>query len=127
MQLTILNERHIRLDADGHEELAIDSEAFGPLQMLATSLALCTAAVLHEYAVTAQLTLEPFSIEVRWAYGGRPRRIEHFDVQLLLPPHVSPGRHAALLRATEYCTVHATLAHSTTIETTLEVEGAQQA
>lgn len=127
MQLTILDEQHIRLDVDGEEELAIDGGAFGPLQMLATSLVLCTAAVLHEYAVTAQLTLEPFSIEVRWRYGGRPRRVEQFDVQLLLPPHVSPGRHAALLRAADYCTVHATLSHSTTIKTTLEVEGAQQA
>ncbi len=127
MQLTIIDETYIRLDVDGQDDLAINGSPFGPLQMLATSLAMCTAAVLHDYAVTAQLVAEPFAIEVRWSYAGRPRRVDQFDMRLLLGPHIPPSRHAALLRASGYCTVHATLTRSATIQTTLEVEGAQQA
>ena len=47
MQLVILDQQHIRLDtADGGDELTIPGGPFGPLQMLAASLALCTLSVV---------------------------------------------------------------------------------
>jgi uncharacterized OsmC-like protein len=127
MLLAIIDETYIRLELDGEDGLEIDGESFGALQMLATSLALCTAAVLDDYATTAQFVVEPFAVEVRWRYAERPPRVEHFDLRMLLGPHVPLSRHAALLRAAEHCTVHQTLTHSTTVDATLEVEGAEQA
>lgn len=126
MLLTIINDTHIRLDIDGQDELEIDGGALGPLQMLACSLALCTAATLHEYATTAQFRVEPFALDVRWRVAERPSRIERFDLQVLAGPHVPPDRQAALLRAAEQCTVHTTLSRGAQVVTGLEVEGAQQ-
>lgn len=127
MQLTIVNDTQIRLDVDGHDALIINGETLGALPMLAGSLAQCTAAVLREYAMTAQFVLQPFTIEVRWQVADRPRRVHHFAVRLVVGPHVPPSRHAALLRAAEHCTVHNTLMRGATINSTLEVNGAQQA
>jgi len=127
MQLSIINDTQIRLDVDGHHALKIGGEALGALSMLASSLAMCTAAVLREYATTAQFVIEPFAIEVRWQVAERPRRVQQFAVQLRVPPHVPPSRHDALLRAAEHCTVHNTLTHGATINSMVEVAGAQQA
>jgi uncharacterized OsmC-like protein len=127
MLLKIFDDTHLRLELNGEDELEIGGAPFGALQMLATSLALCTGAVLHDYATAAQLVLEPFALEVRWRYAEHPRRVEHFDVEVLLGPHVPPSRHAALLRAAEHCPVHRTLTRGAKINTMLEVEGAQQA
>jgi uncharacterized OsmC-like protein len=127
MQLTIINDTQIRLDVDEHEALIINGGTLGALPMLAGSLAQCTAAVLHEYATTAQFVLEPFAIEVRWHVAEQPRRVQHFAVRLMIGPHVPWSRHAALLRAAEHCTVHNTLVRGAMINSTLEVNGAQQA
>jgi len=127
MQLTIVNNKEIRLDVDGQDALAVRGETLGALPMLAASLAVCTTAVLREYATTAQFTLEPFAIVVRWCMADRSRRVERFDLRLVLPPHVPPSRHDALVRAAEQCPVHQTLAHGITIDSAWEVHGAQQA
>ncbi len=127
MQLSIINDTQIRLDVDGDQALTIGGEALGALGMLASSLAMCTAAVLHEYATTAQFVLEPFTIEVRWQVAERPRRVQHFTMQVRVPPHVPWSRHTALLRAAEHCTVHNTLVGGATINSMVEVSNAQQA
>lgn len=126
MQLSIIDEAHIQLRVDGQNTLVL-AEPPGALHLLGASLALCTAAVLHEYATTAQFALEPCTIEVRWQLAEQPRRVEHFMLRLLVEPHVPPSRHAALLRAAEHCTVHQTLTRGTMINAMLEVCNAQQA
>ncbi len=128
MLLQIIAEDHIRLQFDhGAEGLAIDGAPFGAVQMLAASLALCTASVLHDYATTAQFHLHGLAIVVRWRYAERPYRVSDYQMTLMIDPHVPPSRHRALLRAAEQCTVHNTLTHGARVETTLEVQGAQQA
>ena len=121
MQLVMLDETHIRLDtAAGGEGLSIEGDDFGPLPMLATSLALCTASVIYAYAETAQLDVDGFAVEVRWDYAENPYRVGRFDLTLHLPESVPAARHRAILRAADTCTVHQTLTHSPTIETVVQ-------
>lgn len=127
MQLHIVNEAQVRLELDDEDGLAIHGEPFGALQMLATSLALCTASVLQDYATTAQIHLHHLAIDVRWDYAEHPYRVGQMQMALAIGPEVPTRRHQALLRAAEHCTVHQTLTHTTPVHTTLEVIGAQQA
>ena len=128
MQLVMLDETHIRLDtAAGGEGLSIEGDDFGPLPMLATSLALCTASVIYAYAETAQLAVDGFAIEVRWDYADDPYRVGHFDLTLHLPESVPASRHRAILRAADTCTVHQTLTHSPTIDTVVQTFAPEQA
>ena len=127
MLLRIVAEDHVRLELDDSDGLNVDGPHFGPLQMLAASLALCTFSVLQDYATTAHLHLHDLAVDVRWDYVEHPYRVGEIKMSLEVGPDVPPSRHRALLRAAEQCTVHNTLTHSTRVETTLEVQGAQQA
>lgn len=127
MLLHIIADDHILLEMDDADEFEVHGSPFGSLQMLATSLALCTASVLQDYSTTAQFHLHGLAIDVRWRYADHPRRAADYQMTLLIDPHVPPSRHRALLRAAEQCTVHNTLTHGARVETTLEVVGAEQA
>ncbi len=128
MQLHIIDEQHVRLDLDDEDGLAVHGSPFGPLQMLAASLALCTASVIQDYATTAQFHLHQLAIDVLWDYADHPYRVGQMQMKLEIGPDVPPSRHNALLRAAEHhCTVHNTLTQATQIHTTLEVAGGEQA
>ncbi len=121
MQISKLGDNHFRLDtAAGGEGLAVEADDFGPLPMLATSLALCTASVINSYADVAGLEVHGFAIEVRWEFADDPHRIGRFDLTLQLPASVPAARHRAILRAADTCTVHQTLTHSPIIETDIQ-------
>ena len=127
MQLQIIDEAHVRLIFDDEENLAVAGEPFGALQMLAASLALCTASVLEDYATTARFHLHSLAIDVAWSYADQPYRVGDMRMTLQIGSDVPASRHKALLRAAEHCTVHSTLKHGATVETTLEVVDAEQA
>lgn len=110
----MINPQSIYLTTDGGG-LNVTGDEFGPLQMLATSLALCTASVVHAYGETAQLSLDGFAVAVAWEYADGPHRVGSFALTLHLPATVPEGRHRAILRAAETCTVHNTLLHSPAI------------
>lgn len=120
MQLTILDEQRVRLAADG-DGLNVVGDHFGPLQMLATSLALCTASVVHAYAETAQLDLNGLAVEVAWEFSDDPHRVGAYDLTLHVPATIPPARHRALIRAADTCTVHNTLQHSPQMTTQVAV------
>jgi uncharacterized OsmC-like protein len=127
MLLHILSEAHIRLEMEGEHGLEVVGEHLGPVQMLAASLALCTASVMHDYAATAHFHLHQFAIEVTWEYAEHPYRVGNMTMRLHVGADVPPSRQKALLRAAEQCTVHNTLTHGTHIDMTLEVPGVEQA
>lgn len=127
MQLEIVDAAHVRLALDGQDGLDVAGAPFGPLQMLATSLALCTAVTVQDYAQTAQFRLLPCVVDVRWSYADHPYRVEQMQMRLEVSPHVPPSRQQALLRAAEHCTVHNSLQRGVRVTTTLEVPGVQQA
>lgn len=88
-----------------------EGEGFGPLQMFAASLALCTASVLHVYAhEVADVGVEDLALRVTWRYGERPRRIERIEMTIRWPS-LPESRRVPVQRAAATCTVHATLEH----------------
>jgi putative redox protein len=124
MDVMILAEEHIRLETTAPDAgLAIHGEPFGPLQMLATSLALCTASTIQSYADTAKLDVAGFSVEIRWQYADAPYRVGGYEMTLHLPDHLPVARQRAIARAADTCTVHQTLHHSTQVATTIQTFG----
>ncbi|MCZ7685820.1 MAG: OsmC family protein [Sandaracinaceae bacterium] len=110
-----------RLDEPG---LAIRGDAggegFGPLQMLAASLALCTASVLHVYGhEVAKTGIGDLSIDVEWSYGERPNRVDRFAMTIRWPS-LPEERRAAAERAAASCTVHRTFEHPPEVITRVE-------
>ncbi len=121
MLLTVVTPEQILLETGNYNEgLAVQGDEFGPVQMLAASLALCTASVIQSYGETAQLDLEGLAIEVQWDFAEDPRRVGNYRVVLHLPASVPENRHRAIVRAADTCTVHQTLSHSPTLETTIQ-------
>lgn len=120
MLLTIIDEEHIQLQMGGEDGLNVEGEPFGPLPMLALSLALCSASVIQSYAETAGLDMEGLTIDLRWEYVNDPYRVGRYDMTLHIPATVPATRHRAIIRAADTCTVHATLMHPPAIETTVQ-------
>lgn len=107
------------IDAGDHLHVEGDAggEGFGPLQMLAASLALCTASVLSAYAENvARVGTTKLSVRVRWSYDDS--RVARMQMAITWPElpeeRVVPAR-----RAAASCTVHRTLEHPPEIETTV--------
>ncbi len=121
MNLVILAEEHIRLETDNPDDgLNIDGEPFGPVQMLATSLALCTASAIQSYAQTAKLDISGLAIELHWEYADSPYRVSTYAMTLHLPDHLPEPRRRAFVRAADTCTVHQTLHHGAHVATTVQ-------
>ena len=110
---------------EGHLHISIDSEdehaGFGPLHMLAASLATCTASVLESYAETSRQEIEGTRIELTWDYVDNPYRVGEYVMHIHWPSSLPEGRQRALLRVAEQCTVHATLSHPPTITTAVVI------
>jgi uncharacterized OsmC-like protein len=100
---------HVHGDAEG--------EGFGPLQMLAASLVLCTASVLESYARgVLQSDARDISVRVRWEYADKPYRVGRMDVTVRWPG-LAEDRIEAAQRAVQSCTVHRTLEHPPALAT----------
>ncbi|GAA5530129.1 OsmC family protein [Herpetosiphon gulosus] len=98
-------------------DLIFDGQSFSypadlnPVQLQAAALVGCTAAVMERYAQTAELDLKGTTLVIRWSFGSEPRRIDRYEIEVTLPATISQTRQAAVLRAAQHCTVHATLEH----------------
>lgn len=97
-----------------------DGEGFGPLQMFAASMALCTASVMHAYAHNVlSVGVERLAIRVRWSYGQNPNRVDRMEMTILWPD-VPDDRLEAARRAAATCTIHRTLEHPPEVVTNIE-------
>src|SRR4051812_32256229 len=98
-------------ESSSHVHAPDAGEGFGPLQMFATSLALCSASVLDQYARGPLATsTDALRLRVRWTYGDRPHRVASLEVEVIWPGLAD--RHLpAVRRAVESCTIHRTLEH----------------
>lgn len=91
-------------------------EEFSPFHMIGAALASCTFAVLYSWANHSNLQIDDLSIRVEWSFAEEPHRMS--DVRMKIQwPSLPPQRKPAAERAARLCTVHATLTHSTPIET----------
>jgi len=84
-------------------------EGFGPLQMFAASLALCTAAALASYADNVlSVSIASLRIELSWSYAERPYRVDGIEMEIVWP-ELPDSRLRAAERAAKSCTIHHTL------------------
>lgn len=97
-----------------------DGEGFGPLQMFAASMVLCTASVLHGYGhEVLGVGVEGLSIGVRWSYADHPHRVDRMEMTIRWP-EVPEDRVEAARRAAASCTIHHTLERPPEVVTTVE-------
>lgn len=92
---------------------------FGPLPMLAASLATCTLSVLSSWAANADLDASELEVVVLWEYVEDPYRVGRFD-QRIRWPGLPGDRRAAARRVADRCTVHHTLEHPPEMRTAVE-------
>lgn len=103
LELRAVEEPGLTIEGDA------EGEGFGPLQMFAASLALCTASVLHVHAhEVAKLELNDLSLVVRWRYGDSPHRVDRIEMTIRWPS-VPKKRRASIERVASACTIHRTL------------------
>jgi uncharacterized OsmC-like protein len=85
--------------------------------MLASGLASCTFSVIYSWATHADLSVDDLAIEVHWGFADDPHRMS--DIRVVLDwPSLPKNRIAAAKRASELCTIHATLTHATGVTVT---------
>ena len=124
MKVTIDSETDIVLaefDQDGFEIVTSEEDVvFGPMQMFATSLGLCTFSVLAGYGQGIGADIEGLAIRLRWDYAKNPYRIEPIEMDITWPALPS-SRLDAARRAAEHCTIHHTLAVPTEVRTRVSV------
>jgi uncharacterized OsmC-like protein len=113
IELYEIDQAHFHLEGDA------DGEGYGPLQMFATSLALCTVSVLVHYAEhVLEVGVSSLRITVRWSYAERPLRVDNIDMQINWP-ELPQDRMEAAERAAASCTIHHTLERPPTVRTTV--------
>ena len=114
MKITLLSDDAIRLEPTAGP-LTIEAPsadvAYSPFQMLASGLASCTFSVIYSWATHADLSVDDLAIEVHWSFADDPHRMS--DIHVILDwPSLPANRVAAAKRASELCTIHATLSHA---------------
>jgi putative redox protein len=116
------------IDFDTDHELVVDEPAERggtdtgprPTQLLATSLAGCTAITIEMYADRKGWDVGELEVAVEMEYDGEvPSR---FDVEVGLPPGLDEEQRRKLMVIAEKCPVHKVLAGGARIEVTERVE-----
>jgi uncharacterized OsmC-like protein len=120
MKITLLSDDAIRLEPTAGS-LTIEAPSadvmYSPFQMLARGLASCTFSVIYSWATHADLSVDDLAIEVHWGFADDPHRMS--DIRVVLDwPSLPKNRIAAAKRASELCTIHATLTHATGVTVT---------
>jgi uncharacterized OsmC-like protein len=120
MKITLLSDDAIRLEPTAGP-LTVEAPSadvlYSPFQMLASGLASCTFSVLYSWATHADLSVDDLAIEVHWTFADDPHRMS--DIRMVLDwPSLPTNRTAAARRASELCTIHATLTHPPAITVT---------
>lgn len=121
MRIRVTGETDITVEPAEMLEIEEVGEArFGPLHMLAASLATCTVAVLASWADVAGLSLDDLRVRLAWNYVEDPYRVETYRMEITWPslPEERLGR---ARRVAEACTVHHTLTHPPAIR--IDVRG----
>jgi putative redox protein len=112
--------RHHHLTADEPPEQGGDDEGPDPQELLAASLASCTAVTMELYAKHKGWDLGPVEVEVQYtpAERGCPTR---FKLALRLPSDCSEERIERLQAIAAKCPVHRTLEGEVTFEDRIEL------
>lgn len=116
MRIRVTGETAITVEPAASLEIEEVGEAhFGPLHMLAASLATCTVAVLASWADAVGLRLDDLQVRLGWNYVEDPYRVGTYRMEIVWPSLPDERRNRAR-RVAEACTVHHTLTHPPGIE-----------
>lgn len=118
------------IDLEGGHELVVDEPADRggtdtgprPTQLLATSLAGCTAITIEMYADRKGWDVGRLEVEVEMGYENTVPN--SFDVTISLPPELDAEQRRKLLVIAAKCPVHKVLAGEATVTVTERVETA---
>lgn len=103
-------------------ELELQIESPGAIELLASSLGVCSARVLETYASNvAKVSIEALVVRVRWQLEARPLRVGALDVSIVWP-ELPDARFDAARRAALTCTVHRSFSHPPAITTSVSRE-----
>ena len=117
MRILVTGETEIVVGPAPSLEIEEEGDAhFGPLHMLAASLATCTVAVLASWAEAVGLDLEGLEVRLAWRYVEKPYRVGDYEMTIAWPA-LPEERLERARRVAEACTVHHTLTHPPTIQT----------
>lgn len=123
MQIQLHAETDIELSRLHEPDFDVSSDDpeqhFSATAMFATSLAMCTFAVLAAYGERAGAGVENLTMRLRWRYGEKPHRIEHVSMDVRWP-ELPESRLDAAMRAAATCTLHRTLEHSVEVDTMID-------
>jgi uncharacterized OsmC-like protein len=116
MRIVVTGETEIVVEPASSLEIEERGHAhFGPLHMLAASLATCTVAVFASWSEAAGLGLDDLRIRLRWDYVDGPYRVGAYRMEIIWPS-LPPERRERAQRVAEACTVHHTLVHPPAID-----------
>lgn len=116
MRIRVLGETEIEVAPAPRLEIEEPGDVhFGPLHMLAASLATCSVAVLWSWAEAAELETEGLVVRLGWDYVEDPYRVGRYDLAVVWPSLAEERRDRAR-RVVETCTVHHTLEHPPRME-----------
>jgi putative redox protein len=120
-----------KVDLEGGHEIVVDEPADRggtdtgprPTQLLAASLAGCTAITIEMYADRKGWEIGPIEVEVEMGYDGPVPNA--FDVKVHLPAELDDEQRRRLLVIATKCPVHKVLAGeaSVTVTERLEADG----
>jgi putative redox protein len=116
--------RHHRLTADEPDELGGDDLGPSPQELLAGSLASCTAITVAMYAERKDWDVGQLEVEVSYATSERIG-LTQFDVVLRLPAELNENQRERLREIAGRCPVHRSLAGEVVFRDSVETLGAQ--
>jgi putative redox protein len=116
--------RHHRLTADEPDELGGDDEGPSPQELLAASLASCTAITIEMYAKRKEWDLGEMEVEVTYSTSERIG-LTQFDLVLRLPAELNENQRQRLQDIASRCPVHRTLAGEVVFQDRVELLGGQ--
>lgn len=116
MEIRVLGDTELEVRPSGERDIEEEGDArFGPLHMLAASLATCSLAVLWSWAEAAELDTGELIVAVRWEYLDDPYRVGAYALEVQWP-QLPEDRRERARRVVETCTVHRTLEHPPEME-----------
>jgi putative redox protein len=112
--------RHHELTCDEPPHLGGDDEGPSPQELLAASLAGCTAITMEMYAKRKDWDIGPVEVEVAYEPGD-PSSATHFRIVLRLPRALSAEQVERLRIIAAKCPVHRTLAGEVSFDERIEL------
>lgn len=115
---TIIKSETHELIADEPEALGGGGQGFSPSELLASSLAACTAITLRMYANRNQWEVENIEVNVSLSFDQSDNSTK-MNREIILTGNLDEGQKTRMLNVANKCPMHKTLSGSIVIDSTL--------